>query len=105
MVEFSQEKLADVSGGMRRGEIIAGAVCTARNLVSEPPDLLFPVELAGRARRMAEAVGLKSTVLGEAAMRELGMNILLAVSRRQRQMKPSFLFSNTRPQATKTSSP
>ena len=37
--------------------------------------------LAGRARRMAEAVGLKSTVLGEAAMRELGMNILLAVSK------------------------
>lgn len=81
VVEFSQEKLADVSGGMRRGEIVAGAVCTARNLVSEPPNLLFPVELAGRARRMAEAVGLKSTVLGEAAMREMGMNILLAVSK------------------------
>ncbi|RLT37888.1 MAG: leucyl aminopeptidase [Chloroflexi bacterium] len=81
VVEFSQEKLADVSAGVRRGELIARAVYTARTLVSEPPNLLFPVELAARARRMAEEVGLKSTVLGEAAMRELGMNILLAVSK------------------------
>lgn len=81
VVEFSQEKLADVTAGVQRGEVIAQAVCTARDLVSEPPNILFPVELATRARQMAEEVGLKSTVLGEAAMRELGMNILLAVSK------------------------
>ena len=81
VVEFSQEKLADVTAGVKRGEVIARAVHTARHLVSEPPNVLFPVELAARARRMAEAVGLKSTVLGEAAMREMGMNILLAVSK------------------------
>jgi len=81
VVEFSQEKLADVTTGVRRGEVIAHAVHTARNLVSEPPNVLFPVELAARARQMAEEVGLKSTVLGETAMRELGMNILLAVSK------------------------
>lgn len=81
VVEFSQEKLAEVSAGVKRGEMIARAVHSTRNLVSEPPNVLFPVELASRARQMAEEVGLKSTVLGEAAMRELGMNILLAVSK------------------------
>lgn len=81
VVEFSQEKLAEVEAGVGRGEIVAKAVCTTRNLVSEPPNVLYPMELATRARQMAEEVGLKSTVLGEAAMRELGMNILLAVSK------------------------
>ena len=81
VVEFSQEKLAEVTAGVARGEVIARSVHTARDLVSEPPNLLFPMELASRARKMAEKVGLKSTVLGEAAMREMGMNILLAVSK------------------------
>lgn len=80
IVEFSQEKLDDVRAGAARGEIVAGAVGTTRDLVSEPPNVLYPVALAARARQMAEEVGLKSTVLGETAMREMGMNILLAVS-------------------------
>jgi len=81
VVEINEKTLVDVAAGVQRGEMIARAVCTTRNLVSEPPNVLFPVELAARARKMAEEVGLKSTVLGEAAMRELGMNILLAVSK------------------------
>ncbi|MFZ1753130.1 MAG: leucyl aminopeptidase [Caldilineaceae bacterium] len=81
VVEFSQDKLDEVTAGVKRGEAIARAVHTTRDLVSEPPNVLFPVELAARARQMAEEVGLKSTVLGEAAMREMGMNILLAVSK------------------------
>jgi leucyl aminopeptidase len=48
--------------------------------VSEPPNVLFPVEYARRAQAMAAEVGLQVTVLDEATMRDLGMNILLAVS-------------------------
>src|SRR5205823_3907920 len=59
---------------------LATAVCHARDYVSEPPNVLYPVELARRAQTMAGEVGLKCTVLDEAKMRELGMNILLAVS-------------------------
>jgi len=81
VVEFDPGKRAAVEAGVRRGEIIARAVYTTRDLVSEPPNVLFPAQLAARAQQMAADVGLKNTVLGEAAMRELGMNILLAVSK------------------------
>ncbi len=80
VVEFSAERLAAVEAGVRRGEAVARAVYTARDLVAEPPNMLTPVEMANRARQVAGEVGLKITVLGESAMRELGMNILLAVS-------------------------
>ncbi|MDE0199995.1 MAG: leucyl aminopeptidase, partial [Caldilineaceae bacterium] len=61
-------------------EAIGRAVCSARDLVNEPANLLTPVEMAARARAMASDVGLKCTVLDEAAMEEEGMGILLAVS-------------------------
>jgi leucyl aminopeptidase len=80
IVEFDGAKVAQIEAGVSKGEIIGQAVCKARDLVSEPPNILYPGEMAARARRMAEDVGLRSTVLGETAMREMGMNILLAVS-------------------------
>ena len=82
VVEYSGAKLADVERGVARGEAIGRAVCAARDLVNEPPNVLTPLEMAARAQAMASetAVGLKCTVLDEAAMREAGMGILLAVS-------------------------
>ncbi len=81
VVEFSAEKLADAQRGLSRGEAIGRAVCRARDLVNEPPNLLTPLEMAARAQSMAADVGLKSAVLNEAAMQEVGMGFLLAVSR------------------------
>ncbi len=80
VVEYSADKLADIERGVARGEAIARAVYTARDLVNEPPNVLTPVEMAARAEAMASDVGLKSTVLDEAAMKDAGMGILLAVS-------------------------
>ncbi len=80
IVEYNPDAIEQVQAGVDRGAAIARGVYTARDLVSEPPNILTPVELAHRARAMADSVGLKCTVLGEASMRELGMNILLAVS-------------------------
>lgn len=81
VVEFSAEKLPAVQKGVLRGEVIGRAVYRARDLVNEPPNVLTPVEMAHRAQAMAEEVGLKSMLLGETAMREAGMGILLAVSK------------------------
>lgn len=83
VVEFNPGKLADVQRGVARGEAIGRAVCAARDLVNEPANVLTPSEMAARAQAMAadSAVGLKSTVLDEAAMQRAGMGILLAVSR------------------------
>ncbi len=81
IVEFDQAKVAAVQAGAARGEAIAAGVYSTRNYVNEPPNVLNPVEFARRARLMAEAVGLHCTVLDEAEMQALNMNILLAVSR------------------------
>ena len=80
VVEFDTERIPLIEAGVHKGKIIAGAVCHARNLSSEPANVLYPTEFAARARRMAEETGLRCTVLGEDEMREQGMNIFLAVS-------------------------
>lgn len=81
VVEFDGEKLAQIEAGVRRGVRIAQGVNAARDYSNEPPNVLTPVEFARRAREMAAGAGLTCTVLGEADMAELKMNILLAVSR------------------------
>ncbi len=69
-------------------EPVADAVFMTRDLVSEPPNVIYPESLAKRAKELAK-LGLKVEVLGEAQMRRLGMNALLGVgqgSRRESQM-------------------
>jgi leucyl aminopeptidase len=85
VVEFDGGRIDRISAGLRAGEAVALGVTAARDYVSEPPNILFPAEFARRAAAMAEAVGLRCEVLGEKKMRELGMNILLAVSEGSRR--------------------
>jgi leucyl aminopeptidase len=59
-------------------EAIAAGVELTRDLVNEPPNVLFPVEFARRAAEMKK-VGVTVEVLDEKAMKKLGMNALLGV--------------------------
>ena len=59
---------------------VAEGVELARNLVNEPPNVLFPAEFADRARAL-EKLGVAVNVLDEKAMGKLGMNALLGVGR------------------------
>jgi leucyl aminopeptidase len=59
---------------------IAEGVELARNLVNEPPNVLFPLEFADRAKAL-EKLGVDVHILDEKAMGKLGMNALLAVGR------------------------
>jgi leucyl aminopeptidase len=59
---------------------VAEGVELARNLVNEPPNVLFPVEFAERAKAL-EKIGVDVEILDEKAMGKLGMNALLAVGR------------------------
>jgi len=61
-----------------RCEAVAEGMFLARDLVNEPPNILFPEEFARRAKALAK-LGLKVEVLGAAAMRKLGMGALLGV--------------------------
>jgi len=57
---------------------LADAVAFARDLVSEPANVLYPEEFAHRVRRLADA-GIEVEVLGEAEMTTLGFGALLGV--------------------------
>ena len=62
----------------RSCEAVAESVFLARDLVNEPPNVLFPQEFARRAKTLAK-LGLKVEVLGAAQMKKLGMGALLGV--------------------------
>jgi leucyl aminopeptidase len=57
---------------------LADATSFTRDLVSEPPNVLYPAEYAQRVKKL-EALGLEVEILGEAEMMKLGMGSLLAV--------------------------
>jgi leucyl aminopeptidase len=57
---------------------IADGVFFTRDLISEPPNILYPETLARQARTLA-GLGVKVEILGEAVMRKLGMDALLGV--------------------------
>ncbi|WP_374658086.1 leucyl aminopeptidase [Phenylobacterium sp.] len=57
---------------------LADAVAFSRDLVSEPPNVLYPAEFAARVKAL-ETLGLEVEVLGEAEMMKLGMGSLLGV--------------------------
>ena len=59
-------------------DALAKGVKLARGLVNEPPNVLFPIEFAERAKQL-EALGVEVEVLDVAAMKKLGMNALLGV--------------------------
>ena len=62
---------------------IASGVYTARSLVNEPPNVLFPKEFARRAAEL-KALGVEIEVLDQAAMEKIGMRALLAVGQGSR---------------------
>ncbi len=57
---------------------VAAGVYIARDLVNEPPNILYPVEFAKRCKDLSKH-GLKVEVLGEKQMEKLGMGSLLGV--------------------------
>ncbi|QIF81603.1 leucyl aminopeptidase [Brevundimonas sp. 'scallop'] len=66
---------------------VADGVIFARDLVSEPANVLYPAEFAKRVKAL-ESLGLEVEILGEAEMEKLGMRTLLGVgqgSRRESQ--------------------
>jgi leucyl aminopeptidase len=59
-------------------EAVAGGVEIARDLVNEPPNVLFPVEFARRAAALKK-LGVAVDILDVARMKKLGMGALLGV--------------------------
>ena len=61
-----------------RFKALADGIFFTRDLVSEPPNVIYPQSLAKRAESLAD-LGVDVEVLGESQMRKLGMGALLGV--------------------------
>ncbi len=62
-----------------RNDHVVDGVLIARDLVNEPPNVLFPVEFARRAAQLRK-LGVQVDILDVKAMTKLGMGALLGVS-------------------------
>jgi leucyl aminopeptidase len=80
LVEFDEARVPEIRRAVRVGRIVAEAASLARDLVNRPANHLTPTMLADVAQDVADEGELSCQVLGEAAMRELGMGALLAVA-------------------------
>lgn len=69
-----------LQAALERGRILGEAANVTRDIAVEPPNLLTPMTLAERARRVAEASGLAFELLDQSRMRQLGMGALLGVA-------------------------
>jgi len=58
---------------------VAEGIFLARDLVNEPPNVLYPAEFARRARAQLTKLGVKVEILGEAEMKKRGFGALLGV--------------------------
>lgn len=97
LVEYDTARIPAIEAGLDAGAKLAAGVCFARNLVDEPPNILVPVEFAGRTQAMAEDTRLTCEVLGEAEMRDLGMGLILGVSQGSRQEAQLIILKHEPP--------
>jgi leucyl aminopeptidase len=58
---------------------VAEGVCLTRDLVSEPPNVLTPAEMAARCAKLT-SLGLKVDIFGPAEMKKLGFGLLMGVA-------------------------
>jgi leucyl aminopeptidase len=65
--------------GFTRAKAVADAVFFARDLVSEPANILYPESFAERIRERLVPLGVTVEILGEAKLAKLGMGALLGV--------------------------
>jgi leucyl aminopeptidase len=60
-------------------DAVADGIFLARDLVNEPPNVLYPAEFARRAKARLTKLGVKVEILGEAEMKKQGFGALLGV--------------------------
>jgi leucyl aminopeptidase len=78
-VTIGTDDVSDAKKAWVRLEGIAAGMFFARDLVNEPPNVLYPAECARRVKANLTKLGVTVEILGEAEMKKLGMNMLLGV--------------------------
>ncbi|MFQ5536373.1 MAG: leucyl aminopeptidase [Gemmatimonadota bacterium] len=82
---FASTSPAEVAEAARQGSVIAAGENLARTFQARPGNVATPTHLAEEARALAEEHGLAVTIFDEAAMKEAGMEAILAVSAGSRE--------------------
>lgn len=86
-VEFDESK---IGRAVESGSIIAQATNYTRDLCNEPGNVLTPTKLSEIALDLGKKYNVEVTVLDEDTMKEMGMNLLLAVG--QGSTEPSKMI-------------
>ena len=89
-VEISMDGPAAAKARAEKDAAIVEGVFFARDLVSEPPNVLYPATFAERLRDL-ETIGCEVDILEPAAMERLGMGALLGVA--QGSSRPARLVA------------
>ncbi len=87
-IQFAVDDPGAAQTAFERESQLADAILFARDLVSEPANILYPAEFARRVKEL-ERLGLEVEILGVDEMTKLGMGALLGVgqgSRRESQL-------------------
>ncbi|HEX9258640.1 MAG TPA: leucyl aminopeptidase [Acidimicrobiales bacterium] len=87
------ERVTGLEAGARRGTVVADAVCLARDLANDPPNLLTAREIAHRAVELGKQAGFAVEVMDEAAIAEGRLGGLMAVN--QGSTEPARLVKLT----------
>ena len=77
-VRIASDKPAAAAKAWKTLSTLADAIILARDLVSEPANVLYPEEFARRVKKLT-SLGLEVEILGVREMRKLGMGALLGV--------------------------
>ncbi len=78
-VTILTDPVAEAKKAFKSMSAVADSVLFARDLVTEPGNVIMPKTLADKARSLAK-LGLKVEVLGQARLERLGMGALLGVA-------------------------
>ncbi|MGE0739703.1 MAG: leucyl aminopeptidase [Hyphomonadaceae bacterium] len=89
-VEIAMDGAAAARARAEKDEAVVEGVFFARDLVSEPPNVLYPESFAERLRDL-ETIGVDVDVLDPTAMERLGMGALLGVA--QGSARPARLVT------------
>jgi leucyl aminopeptidase len=73
-----------IKKALKAREAIAEGVNLARDLVNEPPNVLFPEEFADRAAKL-QKLGVEIEILDEKQLKKIGMRALLGVGQGSRR--------------------
>lgn len=81
IVDHDPKKAKEIEKGAARGEMVAGAVNRARDLINGPSNKVTPAFIANYAKKIASEAGLTCKILDCVDMKKLGMHSLLAVAK------------------------